>query len=102
MRASHADRLADLLVDALATYRLVKLVRDDKITEPARDAVVEKHGPPARSKVSYLVHCPWCLSFYFGAALTLGRHLAPGPTQGVARTFALSALAGLGTQLLDD
>src|SRR5690606_5088233 len=55
-----------------------------------------------RSKVSYLVHCPWCLSFYFGAALTLGRHLAPGPTQGVARTFALSALAGIGTQLLGD
>ncbi|MDP9823984.1 DUF1360 domain-containing protein [Nocardioides massiliensis] len=101
MRASRTDALADLVVDALATYRLVKLIRDDKITEPARDAVVDKHGPPAKSKVSYLVHCPWCLSFYFGAALTLGRRFAPGPTNGVSRTFALSALAGIGTQLLD-
>jgi hypothetical protein len=96
-----ADRLAGLLVDALASYRLVKLVKDDRITEPAREAVQDRTGPPEESKVSYLMTCPWCLSVYFGAALTLGRLRWPGTTNAVARTFALSALTGLATQHLD-
>lgn len=101
-RASNARPAPEeLIVDALASYRLVKLVRDDRITEPAREAVIETHGPPERSKVSYLLHCPWCLSFYFGAALTLGRLRWPRATNAVARTFAISALTGLVNQHLD-
>ena len=69
-----------------ACYRLVKLVRDDRITEPARQAVIDRQGPPERSKVTYLLHCPWCLSIYFGAALTLGRLRWPGGADAVART----------------
>ena len=90
-----------LLIDALATYRLVKLVRDDRITEPLREAVQESQGPPDQSRISYLVHCPWCLSMYFGAALTLSRRRWPGPTSVLARSLALSALTGLATQHLD-
>lgn len=96
-----ADRLTGLLVDALASYRLVKLVRDDRITEPARVAVQEHAGPPEQSKLSYLMTCPWCLSVYFGAALTVGRSRWPRATNAVARTFALSALTGIATQQLD-
>ncbi len=101
MRASADERLIGLLIDSLATYRLVKLVRDDRITEPVREAVVENHGPPEQSQISYLVNCPWCLSFYFGAALTLGRLRFPRATEGVARVFAVSALTGLATGVLD-
>lgn len=101
MRVSAGERLVGLLIDSLATYRLVKLVRDDRITEPVRVAVIEKHGPPERSQVSYLVHCPWCLSFYFGAALTLGRLRWPRTSEAVARVFAVSALTGLATGALD-
>lgn len=96
-----AERLASLLVDSLATYRLVKLVRHDRITEPVREAVVETHGPPERSKVSYLLDCPWCLSFYFGAALTLGRHRWPRSSEAAARVFAVSAITGLASNALD-
>ncbi len=95
------DRLAGLLVDGLASYRLMKLVRDDLITEPARAAVQRRTGPPEQSKASYLMTCPWCLSIYFGAALTLGRRRWPRATDAAARTLALSALAGLATQQLD-
>lgn len=102
MHASAGERLASLLIDGLATYRLVKLVRDDRITEPMREAVVESHGPPERSKVSYLVDCPWCLSFYFGAALTMGRLRWPRATEAVARTFAVSSLTGVATRFIDD
>ena len=95
------DRVAALVVDGLASYRLVKLVRDDRITEPARDAVLDRTGPPDQSSLSYLMTCPWCLSVYFGAALTLGRLRWPRATDAVSRVFALSALAGLATQHLD-
>jgi hypothetical protein len=46
--------------------------------------------------------CPWCLSFYFGSALTLGRARWPRATEAAARTFALSALTGVATRFLDD
>lgn len=91
----------DLLIDALATYRLVKLVRHDKVTEPIRDRVLAKHGPPDRSKISYLIDCPWCLSVYFGGALAVGRRLWPGSTSVASRGLALSALTGLATPYLD-
>lgn len=95
------DRLAGLLVDGLASYRLMKLVRDDRITEPVRLAVERRTGPPEQSKASYLMTCPWCLSIYFGAALTAGRLRWPRATEAVARVFALSALTGLAAQHLE-
>jgi len=95
------DPLAELVVDGLASYRLVKLVRDDRITEPARAAVENRAGPPEQSRLSYLMTCPWCLSVYFGAALTAGRLRWPRATNVVARTLALSALTGVATQHLD-
>lgn len=90
-----------LVTDALACYRLVKLARDDRITEPARQAVLDRRGPPERSKVSYLLDCPWCLSVYFGAALTLGRRRWPRAVDAMSRTLALSAATGLVTQHVD-
>ena len=99
--ADHPDDLTRLLVDGLASYRLMKLVRDDRITQPAREAVQKRSGPPEQSKISYLMTCPWCLSVYFGAALTLGRRRWPTATHAVARTLALSALTGLASQHLE-
>jgi hypothetical protein len=91
-----------LALDGLATYRFVKLVRDDRITQPLRDAVVDRFGSPEQSKVSYLLHCPWCLSIYAGAALTLGRRRWPRTVDAAARTLALSAVTGLATTHLED
>lgn len=102
MTTSPAERLVDLTVDGLATYRLVKLIRDDRIAQPLRDKVEEEQGPPERSKITYLLSCPWCLSIYFGVALTLGRRRLPAVTDLVARTLALSAITGIATSKLDD
>lgn len=60
-----------LAVDGLATYRLVKLVRDDRITAPAREALEERQGPPEDSKLTYLLNCPWCLSIWFAAPVAV-------------------------------
>ncbi len=95
------DRLTGLVVDGLAAYRLVKLVRDDRITESVRDTVQVRAGPPEKSSLTYLMTCPGCLSVYFGAALTLGRLRWPRATEALSRIAALSALAGLATQYLD-
>jgi Protein of unknown function (DUF1360) len=84
-----------LLVDGLATYRLQKLVRDDKITEDLRNAVFHKFGEPHEHKLSYLVTCPWCLSLYAGLGLSFSRMIAPKATNAVARALALSAIAGI-------
>jgi hypothetical protein len=101
MSGARADTWRGLLVDALASYRLVKLVRDDRIFEPVRETVLDRQGPPERSKLSYLMACPWCLSFYVGAALTASRGRWPDATEAVARTLALSALTGIASQYLD-
>jgi hypothetical protein len=90
-----------LVVDALAAYRVVKLIRDDRVFEPVRLRVLDRNGPPERSRLSYLMACPWCLSFYAGAALTLGRARWPRTTEAVARTFAISAVTGVASQYLD-
>lgn len=97
-----AEVALGILIDGLATYRLVKLIRHDRITEPVRDAVEETHGPAETSNATYFLNCPWCLSFYFGTALTLARHRWPGPTALFSRSFALSALTGIATQYLED
>ena len=97
-----AEVALGLVIDGLATYRLVKLIRHDRITEPVREAVEEAHGPAEESNATYFLNCPWCLSFYFGTGLTLARHFWPGPTALFSRSFALSALTGIATQYLDD
>lgn len=99
--AGRTERPLGLLIDALATFRLVKLVRHDKITEPVREAVEARYGPADKSKVTYLFDCPWCLSIYFGLALTLLRHRWPRPVGLLARGLALSAMTGLTAQHVD-
>ena len=95
-------RLLELVEDALASYRLTKLVKDDFITEPLREGVERHAGPPDKSKLSYLVRCPWCLSIYFGLGLTAARRWAPTSASMVSRALALSALTGLASQQFDD
>ena len=44
--------MMDDVVDALATYRITKLILDDKITEDVRNVVFEKF-PPHEHKLGY-------------------------------------------------
>jgi hypothetical protein len=95
MTTGASTQVLDLVVDTLASYRLTKLIRDDMITEPFRESVYSRFGPPGESKVSYLVNCPWCMSIWFGVALALARRQRLAAAQVVARGLALSALTGL-------
>jgi hypothetical protein len=81
--------------DALAVYRLTRLVTEDEIAEPFRDAIVERFGPPEVSKVAYLVHCPFCVSVYASTAVVLADMIAPRFARPVLRALALSAAVSL-------
>ena len=99
-RSEHAGKHAfvDVVVDALATYRLTVLIKDDKITERLRRAVFRRYGERDDKDVrspSYLLGCPWCLSIYFGALAVVARRLAPRQWTSLSRTLALSAATGL-------
>nr|WP_206442011.1 DUF1360 domain-containing protein [Streptomyces boncukensis] len=52
-----------------AIARLTRLVVNDTITAPARDAV-DRRAPKSRPWrwLSELLHCPWCASIWIAAA----------------------------------
>jgi hypothetical protein len=90
--------ILETVVDALATYRLTVLIKDDKITERLRQAVFRRYGHLGDTDVrnpSYLLGCPWCLSMYFGALAVAGRRYAPGAWKPLSRALAFSATTGL-------
>lgn len=60
-----------LATTTLATIRLVRLIRDDKITEPARDRVtmiaLTSDSPTSRAAASWILdmlRCPWCVTVW--------------------------------------
>lgn len=85
----------DVVVDALAVYRLTRLVQEDTLTEPAREAVALVLG---ESRWSELLHCPWCLSVWLAGGVVLARRVFPRAWPAVARVLAYSAVTGLLTE----
>ncbi len=51
----------------LATARLTKLIIDDYILEPVRVWVNDHAG----DGIVYLIQCPWCVSIYVGAGVSV-------------------------------
>ena len=109
-----------LVVDALATYRLVRLATADVISEPVRMAVVrgvgaevpdgpevvtaqevvdEMDAPP---KLATLVTCRWCAGVWIAAGVTGARLLSPKTWDVASRGLALSAAAVLLARLETD
>jgi hypothetical protein len=86
-----------LIVDALAVFRLTKLVNDDEITADLRDKILERFHPED-TKIGYLITCPWCVSIWAGGAVALARELAPRSWNVAASALAFSALTGLAAE----
>ncbi len=110
----------ELLVDAVAAYRLTKLVTDDEITEQPRAGVVRRsfeangleydgdvdetaldvvqryraeHGLPP--KLATLLTCRWCAGVWIGAGVVAARRAAPRAWQPLAEALSLAAAAAL-------
>lgn len=104
-----------LVTDAIACYRLTKLITDDKLTETPRNAVIEyayRHNPCdgptgaetwedyARNdrdapKLATLVTCRWCTGVWVAAAVTVARRVTPRTWAPVAEAAVCAAAAAL-------
>lgn len=69
--------MTDLLLDSLATWRLVRLLYRDDITEPPRQALIEWTLEHDRRKLRTLIQCPHCLGIWC-AGLVLALRRVPG------------------------
>jgi len=88
------DGVLTFAVDALTTFRLTRLIVEDEIAAPIREAVWKRYDV-SDSKIGYLLTCPWCVSFWVGAGVVAARYVAPGPWDPVARVLAMSAVTGV-------
>lgn len=82
--------MLDLVTDALATFRIVRLVNVDRIAQPLRDAA-EKRGPTA----AYFIECPWCVGLWAAFGVVAASRVAPRAWRPVAQALAFSAVTGL-------
>lgn len=82
-----------LLLIALATARLTRLVTTDVLLEKPRHWALQRLADrgPVRDKLAYLIVCDWCASVYVGAAVA-GAWWAWGDTLWLTMVYtALSA-----------
>jgi hypothetical protein len=110
--------MRDLLLDALAVFRMTRLLTTDALLDEPRDAVLrwaeqgctcdntggEHWGDcPAgrqwwRPKIGTLASCPWCMSAHVGLLVVAFRRFAPRLWTPLAKALAYSALTGLISQ----
>lgn len=88
----------ELAVDAVAVYRIVRLLQTDDITQGPREAWVKRHGAGFWGP---LADCAWCLSIHVGIGAVLARAIAPRLWGMLARALAFSATAGVITGAVD-
>lgn len=86
-------KLVTLLLDIVATYRLTKLIMEDRITEDLRNAIYARF--PRDSKISYFIGCPWCVSIWAGAVIFSLRKAHPDSADILSGLLAASAATGI-------
>lgn len=116
----------DLVVDALAVYRLTRLVTADVITAPARDRIVEAayanvgeaeairsilgdavswseyaEDDPDAPKLATLITCRWCAAIHCSILVVCLRRAFPRAWRPVGEMLALGAAAALVAGLED-
>lgn len=57
-----------LVLIALATARITRLITEDFILGRPRNALLLRLG--SDNPLAYLIVCPWCMSMYVGAGVT--------------------------------
>lgn len=119
-----------MLADAIAVYRLTRLVTEDELTKPLRARIIEQayvrcgrrgevvaeFGPVDHvdawddivkldddpPKIATLVTCRWCAGMWLAAFVVLARRVAPRAWEPLRDTLAFSAAAALLARAEDD
>jgi hypothetical protein len=107
-RLGRSPRPEDLVLIALATQRLSRLVTKDRVTSALRApfTAYEGEGGPGeveerargrglRRAVGELLVCPFCIAQWIATALAVGLLFAPRVTRFLAGTFSVVGLADL-------
>lgn len=83
-------------MDAIATYRLVRLAQRDHLppVEHARHRLCTD-GP---AWVAELLDCPWCLSFWVALGVIAARRFTPRLWRPLALALTYSAVTGFITE----
>lgn len=82
-----------LALDALAVYRLTRLIVTDHMPfGPLRDRLARDRP---HSLITDWMHCPWCSSAWIAAAVLAVHALTPHWWPYAAAVLAFSAVAGL-------
>jgi hypothetical protein len=85
--------LVTLLVLGLAVYRICRLVIEDAVTEPLREAIWARFKPDGG--IGYLITCYWCVGFWTSSLVVLAYIIVPIPTMVASLILALSSIAGI-------
>jgi hypothetical protein len=80
-----------LVVDALAVYRLTRLVVRDELLRPFRTWMDRRYES---GWLLYWLTCVWCLSAAIAAPVVALTYFVPYPWSFVAAGLAFSAVAG--------
>jgi len=95
----YASGVLPFAVDALAAYRLTRLVVDDSILDGPRGRMLgrldEPTGPAWALKLGEGLRCYWCVGMWAAAAVTAARWAAETPWRPTSWLLAVSAAAGL-------
>lgn len=88
-----------LTTDALACYRITRLLVEDAILDTPRRALKRRLMRGQHTKLLELVGCPWCVSVYVAAGIVAARRVAPVLWGPLAAGLACSAVTGLIAEL---
>ena len=93
--ARESAHTVDLVIDALASYRVTRLLVSDDIVDRQRDALVDRLRRGGHRKLVELSECPWCIGFWVACGVVAARRAIPRTWAPVAEAFAFSAVSGL-------
>lgn len=85
-----------LLLDALAAFRLTRLVTADTLTERPRDALTARSDFAAN-----LLGCPWCSGFWAAVGVVAAARLVPRQWAPVRDALAFAAVVGLLSEIAE-
>ena len=97
-----------LIIDALAAYRIARLIVDDSIFDDARDTAVGWMAQPSSGKTANRLAepiadgCYWCVGVWTAAGVVAARRFAPRAWAPIARVLATSTIVGVVAQHADD
>lgn len=83
------------LYDAVATYRLARLVVEDSLLDVPRARLVKALNAAGHHKATELLDCYWCSGMWIAFGVVIARRTFPRAWDPIARALTYSAATGI-------